>query len=159
MVDKTYSVYGRKIPLKQILEEMTEQIGKGIIRWNKDSIDNIGMTEVTFFLSQIDEPVPDDLETARIKISELGQRRHLKVWHDHSDILNRTYFSIMISCIYDRAFYLTNHEYKAKYPDRKPVHVQSLVEKSKMYVFGQSRFTIADFIVLTVKSRKSIIIE
>jgi hypothetical protein len=28
MVDKTYSVYGRKIPLKQILEEMTEeQIG------------------------------------------------------------------------------------------------------------------------------------
>jgi hypothetical protein len=39
MVDKTYSVYGRKIPLKQILEEMTEeQIGKGIIRWNKDSI-------------------------------------------------------------------------------------------------------------------------
>jgi hypothetical protein len=41
MVDKTYSVYGRKIPLKQILEEMTEeQIGMGIIRWNKDSIDN-----------------------------------------------------------------------------------------------------------------------
>ena len=97
------------------------------------------MTEVTIFFSQIDEPVPDDLETARIKISELGQRRHLKVWHDHSDILNRTYFSIMISCIYDRAFYLTNQEYKAKYPDRKPVHVQSLVEKPKMYVFGQSK--------------------
>jgi hypothetical protein len=33
MVDKKYSVYGRKIPLKQILEEMTEeQIGMGIIR-------------------------------------------------------------------------------------------------------------------------------
>jgi hypothetical protein len=49
MVDKAYSVYGRKMPLKQILEE---QIGRGIIRWNKDSIDNIGMTEVTiFFLS------------------------------------------------------------------------------------------------------------
>jgi hypothetical protein len=48
MVDKTYSVYRRKIPLKQILDEMTEeQIGMGIIRWNKDSIDNIGMTEVT----------------------------------------------------------------------------------------------------------------
>jgi hypothetical protein len=52
MVDKKYSVYGRKIPLKQILEEMTEeQIGMGIIRWNKDSIDNIGMTEVTIFFS------------------------------------------------------------------------------------------------------------
>jgi hypothetical protein len=54
-----------------------EQIGM-------DSIDNIGMTEVTILFSQIDEPVPDDLETARIKISELGKRRHLKVWHDHS---------------------------------------------------------------------------
>jgi hypothetical protein len=42
------------IPLKQILEEMTEeQIGM-------DSIDNIGMTEVTILFSQIDEPVPDD---------------------------------------------------------------------------------------------------
>ena len=52
MVDKKYSVYGRKIPLKQILEEMTEeQIGMSIIRWNKDSIDNIGMTEVTIFFS------------------------------------------------------------------------------------------------------------
>jgi hypothetical protein len=50
MVDKTYSVYGRKIPLKQILEEMTEeQIRMGIIRWNKDRIDIIGMTEVTIF--------------------------------------------------------------------------------------------------------------
>jgi hypothetical protein len=63
MVDKKYSVYGRKIPLKQIHDEMTEeQIGMDIIRWNKDSIDNIGMTEVTIFFSQIDEPVPDDLE-------------------------------------------------------------------------------------------------
>ena len=138
MVDKTYSVYGRKIPLKQILEEMTEeQIGM-------DSIDNIGMTEVTILFSQIDEPVPDDLETARIKISELGKRRHLKVWHDHSDILNRTYFSIMISCIYDHAFYNTNQEYKAKYPERKPVHVQSLGEKPNMYVFGQSKSTDID---------------
>jgi hypothetical protein len=65
-----------------------EQIGMGIIRWNKDSIDNIGMTEVTILFYQIDEPVPDDLERARIKIPELGKRRHLKVWHDHSDILN-----------------------------------------------------------------------
>ena len=37
------------------------------------------MTEVTIYFSKIDEPVPDDLEIARIKISELGQRRHLKV--------------------------------------------------------------------------------
>ena len=92
------------------------------------------MTEVTIFFSQIDEPVPDDLETARIKISGLGQKRHLKVWHDHSDILNRTYVSIMISCIYDRACYLTNQEYKAKYPDRKPVHVQSLGYKTTFFI-------------------------
>ena len=47
-------VYGRKIPLKQILEEMTEeQIRMGIIRWNKDSIDNIGMTEVTIFFLKL----------------------------------------------------------------------------------------------------------
>jgi hypothetical protein len=58
------------------------QIGMGIIRWNKDSIDNIGMTEVTIFFSQIDEPVPDDLETARIKISIFFQ---LTNWSCHWD--------------------------------------------------------------------------
>jgi hypothetical protein len=74
--------------IKNIRVVTEEQIGM-------DSIDNIGMTEVTILFSQIDEPVPDDLETARIKISGLGQRRHLKVWHDHSDILNRTYVSTL----------------------------------------------------------------
>jgi lipoate-protein ligase A len=96
------------------------------------------MTEVTIYFSQIDEPVPDDLETARIKISGLGQRRHLKVWHDHSDILNRTYFSIMISCIYDRAFYLTNQEYKANTLTENPFMFNLLLKNQKcMYLDNQ----------------------
>jgi hypothetical protein len=52
--------------VREILEEMTEeQIGM-------DSIDNIGMTEVTILFSQIDEPVPDDLEEVIMAAYSLG---------------------------------------------------------------------------------------
>jgi hypothetical protein len=59
----------------------------------------------------------------------------------------------MISSIYGRAFYLTNQEYKAKYPDGKPVHVQSLGEKPNMYVFGQSKSTDIDQIQIRAAGR------
>lgn len=40
--------------------------------------------------------------------------RHLKFWHDHSDILNRTSFCIMVSCLYDTNTYITYEEYNIK---------------------------------------------
>lgn len=65
--------------------------------------------------------------------------RHLKFWHDHSDILNRTYFCIMVSCLYDTNTYITNEEYNIKNTNQKPMDVQYLVEKPRMYIFGQSK--------------------
>ena len=66
--------------------------------------------------------------------------------------LNRTYFSIMISCIYDRAFYLTNQEYKAKYPDRKPVHALNY-----KFDIQCSLLTTVLFLELEVRGRREIL--
>lgn len=70
--------------------------------------------------------------------------RHLKMWHDHSDILNRSYFSVMVQCLYDDKIYISNDEFQAKYPEKKPIDVQSFVEKPKMHIFGQSKSTDVD---------------
>jgi hypothetical protein len=42
----------------------------------------------------------------------------------------------MVSCIYDPAVFLTNEEYKSKYPHKKN-DVQSTIEKPHLYILGK----------------------
>lgn len=64
--------------------------------------------------------------------------RHLKIWHDHSDILNHMYISTMVSMLYDTASFITDEEYRTKYPERPPADVQAMVEKPFLYILSQS---------------------
>ena len=70
--------------------------------------------------------------------TEGTQVRYIKLWHDHSDILNHSYLSIMASTLYDSECFLTNAEYREKFPERPNVDVQALVEKPFLYILGQS---------------------
>ena len=80
----------------------------------------------------------DDEETLRKKLKSLERTRNIKVWHDHSDVLNHTYVSFMVSYIYDKANFLTDEEYKSKYQQKKLVNVQAIVERPQLYILGQS---------------------
>lgn len=64
----------------------------------------------------------------------------LKLWHNHSDILNSSYVNFMVSFLYNTNNFLTDKEYKEKFPENLPmdVHVQSFVERPKLYIFGKS---------------------
>jgi hypothetical protein len=42
----------------------------------------------------------DTEEILRNKLKSLERTRNIKVWHDHSDVLNHTYVSFMVSYIY-----------------------------------------------------------
>lgn len=64
--------------------------------------------------------------------------RYLKNSHNHSDILNHMNISIMVSTLYDTASFVTDEEYRTKYPGRPPADVQAMVEKPFLYVLGQS---------------------
>jgi hypothetical protein len=57
----------------------------------------------------------DTDEILRNKLKSLERTRNIKVWHDHSDVLNHTYVSFMVSYIYDQTNVLTDEEYKSKY--------------------------------------------
>ena len=50
----------------------------------------------------------------------------------------------MVSVIYDHALFLTNEEYKLRFPIRKPIDVASTVEHQKLYIIGQSKRTDKD---------------
>ena len=45
----------------------------------------------------------------------------------------------MISALYDPVVFLSNQEYREKYPERPPVDVPSAVERPYLYILGQSK--------------------
>ncbi|CAC5361995.1 unnamed protein product [Mytilus coruscus] len=67
------------------------------------------------------------------RLMTLERQINLKIWHDHSDILNHTYISFMVSFIYDHANFLTNEEFRETYPKKKPVDVQAVVETKPVH--------------------------
>lgn len=136
-------VHGRKIPLERIRRQMNLDQGL-LIRWRKDDYENLDEETILERLSKLKIPVPSEPMSALDELMKVEHTRNMKVWHDHSDILNHSYVSFMISALYDPAVFLTDEEYKERYPDRPPVDVQSAVEKPYLYILGQSKATDVD---------------
>ena len=45
----------------------------------------------------------------------------------------------MISALYDPVVFLSNQEYREKYPEKPPVDVSSAVKRQYLYFLGQSK--------------------
>lgn len=88
------------------------------------------------------QPKTDD--DIRNLLKYYQRTRSVKIWHDHSDLLNRLYISFMASFIYDKANYLTDEKSMTLRHSTKKVCVQSLVETPKLYILGQSPSTDKD---------------
>ena len=72
----------------------------------------------------------------RKKLKEACRTRHLKIWHDHSTIAAHGYLLILISAIFDPAFYYTKDEMKTlKGVD---IDVPALVEKPEVHIIARS---------------------
>ena len=76
-------------------EDMTrEQIQKRFMEIHDEALANSNNTD-------------DDL---RLKLMEAERTRHLKQWADNSTVLNHGHFLMMVSSIYDEAFFYTSKE-------------------------------------------------
>lgn len=56
-------------------------------------------------LSKLEITVPSEPMLALDELMKVEHTRILKVWHDHSDILNQRYVGFMISALYDPAVF------------------------------------------------------
>ena len=68
--------------------------------------------------------------------------RHLKIWHDHSSVCGHGLLLILVSSIYDPAFYLTDEEVLVR--TGKKIDVPSLVECPEVHIIGRSTSSIED---------------
>lgn len=112
-------VSGRKIPLTTIVQEEIERFrAAGILQSQNRPA----------YTSAPKENDSSDEENSF----------YLKLWHDHSDILNSSYVNFMVSFLYNTNNFLTDKEYKEKFPENLPMDVQTFVERPKLYIFGKS---------------------
>ncbi|CAG2230124.1 unnamed protein product [Mytilus edulis] len=128
LVEVNQNVCGRKIPLAHIRQTaLQDQIQLGILNYHSNQdYENLSDEDVQQRYTRIGENQPEIKEEAINKLKQLERTRHLKIWHDHSDILNHSYICFMVSWLYDPANFLTDEEYVQMYPNRKPINIQSI---------------------------------
>ncbi|CAC5389542.1 unnamed protein product [Mytilus coruscus] len=144
--ETSIQVYGRKIPLKDIMLKEIQRLTKSgiLISRSDEHYQSLSKEAVYNRLKQISSSTKST-ETDSTLASEINRlmtlerQINLKIWHDHSDILNHTYISFMVSFIYDHANFLTNEEFRETYPKKKPVDVQAVVERPNLYIFWTIR--------------------
>ncbi|CAC5371003.1 unnamed protein product [Mytilus coruscus] len=119
---------------------LQEQVSSGVLRYFSDQeYDILTTDQLTSRYLRIGQKPPAGTLSDKIEHLKRTERtRKIKLWHDHSSILNHSYVCFTISWLYDPANYFTDIEYQEKYTDRKPINVQGIVEKPKLYIFGQS---------------------
>ena len=112
VIETSSTVFARKIPLLDIRKKLLERHEKmGIIRNRSQSLED------------------DALEG-------MESTRYLKIWHDHSSIAGHGHFLVLVSVIYDSAFYLTQEEVNLSLG--KEIDIQSTVEAPELHILGRS---------------------
>lgn len=118
-------IFARHIKLLDIRERILRKHKElGIVRAYDDShYDNMTTEEVQEKLAEL--RVSDCDEMTLLK--QVHRTRHFLLWHDHSEVAGHGYLLVLVTPIFDKAFYFTDEEMRA----RKGVtlNVQTVVEQ------------------------------
>lgn len=135
--EKTEKIHGRKIPLKTIISNEVNRLEKGGVVRHSD-YEKMTQEQFKHFCTKILEPEHAEHHNGKDAIQQKEKEWKLKMWHDHSDILNHSYVSFMTCFLYDPINFLTDEEYAERFPEKKKIDVQSFVERPQLYIFGLS---------------------
>ena len=144
IVQTTTTFLARKAPLLKIRKSiLTKHEKLGLLRATED-FSSLTLEQIELRLSLLGEHNDKDLteNELREKIIMLSRKRYLKLWHDHSTVAGHTYFLILVTPIYDEAFYYTAEEMEQRTGFR--MNVQTLVERPEIHIIGRSGASITD---------------
>ena len=85
--------------------------------------------------------VNDQELTNKDILKNLTRQRHFLIWHDHSQILGHSHFLVMLKFLYTPTCFLTDTEFSAKYPSKRGLSVQDIVEKPCIFILARSPST------------------
>ncbi len=126
----TTTLCAHKIELLDIRKKMLSNYEEmGIVRnWPDDYFDSLSEEMVKRRLKELGEVIDPDMTPSDTlnRLKEMSRQRFLKVWHDHSTIAGHSHLLVLVSGIYDPAFYLTAEETKHRLG--QSIDVQAVVE-------------------------------
>ena len=86
--------------------------------------------------------VSDRTSKLRRRLQEVSTTRYLKVWHDHSTVAGHGHFLVLVSVVYDPAFFLTSVEVRENLG--REIDVQSTIEAPEVHIIGRSSSSLED---------------
>ena len=159
VVEKLSKSYSRQVRLFDIRKKMLAlHEEQGLVRNSSDEyIDGLTDSEVRKRLEAIGEHHQEsDGTELREKLKKVSRQRMLKVWHDHSTVSGHGLILVLVSGMYDPAFYHTPDEMKSK--TGKVIDVQGIVECPELHIIGRSTSTLKDQLKY-VECRKQCMLE
>ena len=88
----------------------------------------------------------------RQQLKDLSHKRHIKIWHNHSSISAHGHLLVLVSIMYDPAFFCTTEEMKnTKHIE---IDVPTVVEKPEVYILGRSTSSTLDQLKFITKRRE-----
>ena len=87
------------------------------------------------------------------ELKEVCRTRHIKMWHDHSSISGYGYLLVLVSIVYDQAFFYTNEEMKRlKGVD---IDVPKVLDEAEIHILGRSSSSTKDQLMFIETRRDS----
>ncbi len=145
IVRQEQQISARKIPLVEIRRRLLERHEDlGIIRGLTDEeLDALTPATLTKCLTELHIPYSEveSSQSLRQKLKDAYRTRHIKVWHDHSSISAHGHILVLISAMYDPAFYTPDEMKAIKGVD---TDVPAILEAPEIHILGRSTSSTED---------------
>jgi len=116
--ETTKRISAREIPIKHIRQKLLNKHEKlGIVRNNPDDyFASLFEEDTKSRLTELGESYDSKMTIQEVqqKLKTICRTRHFKLWHDHSEIAGHSHILILVSAVYDPAFYFTSEEMSQK---------------------------------------------
>ena len=107
--------------------------------FDDNQMENMSREDTISELERINEFCEKDYslttEDLKKKFKTFNRKRHFIFWHDGSTISNHSHILMMVTCLYDKALFLSNSEYKVI--NSRDVDVQAAVERPYLYILAR----------------------
>ena len=154
--ENTIKISARKISLLEIRKKILEKHESlGILRDSSDFyFQNLSPEEVNSQLRNLGifQCTGDKLQM----LKKLCCTRHIKIWHDHSQIAAHGYLLVLASVIYDPAFFYTSKEMKEL--KNVTIDVPVILDNAEVHILGRSSSTTEDQLMF-VETRRNCLKE
>ena len=135
------TVYGRKVPLLELREQMLKHHEKYMRLLTDYEINRLSKEDVKTQFKKQAVRFDDSLDLADLqnKLAQTQQTRHLVLWHDHATVLGSGYVLVTVHVLYDEAVHLSDREYQEKVGQAiQNGYVQHHVEEPYVYIMAAS---------------------